>query len=352
MPFAASTKSPLTDRPEVERAAELQLPAGTIFAMGRAGLVRRTALCLLGIGSLLLAFVAYQLWGTALYEHSAQHRLVEELKGKLTTHGTLPSSPQPVSSQQDPTTSVASRVAPPEADPATGSALGLLSIPAIGITNTAIVEGTGEDQLEEGPGHYQGTPLPGEAGNSAIAGHRTTYGAPFYSLGQLQAGDAINISTPQGLFGYVVVNTKIVLPGDTSVLDPSVLPTLTLTTCNPRYSSTQRLVVQALLHTAVLTASVASTPTSTTPSRTSKLPRTLAGADTSSAALAGSDVAGGVLGAVLWGLGAALAAVAAWLAWRRLRGAPRLLTLAGTVAGLACLLQCFGQVSRALPASF
>ena len=117
--------------------------------------------------------------------------------------------------------------------------------PKIGL-NDAIVEGVGEAELEQGPGHYPGTPLPGEPGNVAIAGHRTTYAHPFYNLDQLAVGDPIFIMTTQGLFRYDVSGTQIVAPTDVAVLDTtSSAATLTLTTCNPRYSAATRMVVTA-----------------------------------------------------------------------------------------------------------
>jgi sortase A len=300
----------------------------------------------MAVGLLLLAFVAYQLWGTALYEHSAQARLQQELTPSLHTSGTLPKVAKGSGGgTADPITS---RAAPPTADPAVGNPVGLLSIPAIGMTNAVIVEGTGEGQLQEGPGHYPGTPLPGEVGNAAIAGHRTTYGAPFYSLDGLKPGDAINVETPQGLFQYLVVLTKIVQPTDTTVLQTSVLPELTLTTCNPRYSASQRLIVQALLHTSLTNASFVPTPRTTT----GPAPTSLAGESGTGSSSAGSNVAGHVLGAVLFGLGAIAAALAARVAFRRLRGVPRWVSLLGVPLAIFLLLGCFQHVSLALPTSF
>jgi len=318
----------------------------------RTGLVvKRIALSLLGTGSLLLGFVAYQLWGTALYEHSAQARLQQELRSKLHTMGTLPPLPKVTATSGQ--TFQNSRVAPTVPDPGTGSAVGLISIPAIGVSGAAIIEGTGESQLQQGPGHYPGTPLPGEAGNAAIAGHRTTYGAPFYNLDQVKTGDAINIQTPQGLFGYQVVLTKIVSPDDVSVLQPSALPELTLTTCNPRYSATSRLIVTALLRTSVTANSFVNT---TTPPGATSTTTTSAPASGAPAQIvadeAGSDVGGGVIGAILWGLGAVAAAIAGSYAYRRLTGAARWSGAVGWLGAVALLLPCFQHISLALPASF
>ena len=109
--------------------------------------------------------------------------------------------------------------------------------------------GVALSDLRKGPGHYPNTPLPGQLGNAAIAGHRTTYGAPFFRVDELAAGDEIIVTTVQGTFRYLVTEIKIVKPTDFSVLDPSPDATLTLTSCNPRYSSRQRIVVKARLDT-------------------------------------------------------------------------------------------------------
>lgn len=106
--------------------------------------------------------------------------------------------------------------------------------------------------LQRGPGHYPGTASPGEPGNFAVAGHRTTYGAPFYHLDVLRRGDHVVVTDRAGRqHTYEVAGQRVVLPGDTWVIgnDPlgSGQPTLTLTTCNPRFSAAERLVVHAEL---------------------------------------------------------------------------------------------------------
>src|SRR5580692_7231025 len=202
---------------------------------------------LVTIGLLLLSFVAYQLWGTALYEHHAQDQLRQELQEKLGPTTTTPPTTSSPTTSPSTTAPAALAVAPTTPDPKVGTPIGLLTIPRIGMNGAAIVEGTDENQLQQGPGHYQGTPLPGQGGNTAIAGHRTTYGAPFYNLNELQPGDPIMVRTFQGTFNYAVSQTNIVSPTDSAVLDDSSTAELTLTTCNPRYSSSERLVVVALL---------------------------------------------------------------------------------------------------------
>ena len=124
--------------------------------------------------------------------------------------------------------------------------MGTLIIPRIGL-DQVVVEGTGPSQLAAGPGHYPGTPLPGQQGNAAIAGHRTTHGRPFYNLDALASGDPITVTTLQGTFHFAVIRSEVVAPTDVGVLAPSSDPELTLTTCTPRYSAAQRLVVVARL---------------------------------------------------------------------------------------------------------
>ena len=127
-----------------------------------------------------------------------------------------------------------------------GDPVARLQIPAIGL-DKIVVSGVFSDDLKHGPGHYPTTPLPGEVGNAGIAGHRTTYGSPFGDLDKLQLDDQIIVTTTAGRFRYDVVGTKIVEPSDASVLAPSTDVRLTLTTCDPRYSTAHRLIVTAVL---------------------------------------------------------------------------------------------------------
>jgi len=115
-----------------------------------------------------------------------------------------------------------------------------------------VVPGVTLGELQRGPGHYPGTALPGEDGNFAVAGHRTTYGAPFFNLDKLRRGDEVIVTDPAGdRHTYRVRRQEIVNPADTWVIAPDPLqrgrPTLTLTTCNPRFSNAQRLIVFAEL---------------------------------------------------------------------------------------------------------
>jgi sortase A len=114
--------------------------------------------------------------------------------------------------------------------------------------DVVVVQGVTSAALRAGAGHYPSTPLPGERGNVAIAGHRVTYGHPFRRLDQVRTGDAIELLTPVGTFVYeVAVAPFVVFPNDLSVLRQDARSMLTLTTCNPVHSARQRLVVQAVL---------------------------------------------------------------------------------------------------------
>lgn len=136
-----------------------------------------------------------------------------------------------------------------------GDALTRIKIPKIGV-DVVVVEGTTPAALKAGAGHYRGTPLPCETGNVGIAGHRTTYGKPFNQLDRLSPGDQIILETPVGTCTYEVTDR-----GDTPnpfVVDPSNISivantpgerNLTLTTCHPKGSARQRLVIRAKLVT-------------------------------------------------------------------------------------------------------
>ena len=192
---------------------------------------------LVASGTVILLFVAYQLWGTGLKEARAQSELTEEFSESLQEASVPVTTPE----GQTPVPVTAPPVPPPE-----GEAVAILRIPAIGMEKT-VVEGVGVADLKKGPGHYPTSPLPGQPGNAAIAGHRTTYGAPFYDFDQLEVGDEILVRTVQGEFRYEIDRTMVVQPDQVEVLDPTDEARLTLTTCHPRYTARQRLVVSAVL---------------------------------------------------------------------------------------------------------
>lgn len=129
-------------------------------------------------------------------------------------------------------------------EPLEGDAIARLVIPAIGVSEY-VVEGTDTADLRKGPGHYPETPLPGDRGTAAIAGHRTTYGAPFRNIDDLRRGQRIRIDMPDGTFLYRVERVKIVDDQDLSVLEPAGYRRLMLSACHPLYSAAERVIVFA-----------------------------------------------------------------------------------------------------------
>ena len=184
-------------------------------------------------GALLILFAAWQLWGTAITYHHSQAALKKEFAAKV--------------NEAKPTATFALTPATAHlADPPEGTVMGLLQIPKIG-ADESVVSGTGTDDLNLGPGHYLYTAQPGQAGNVAIAGHRTTHGAPFNRLAELAPGDPIYLTTTSGqrLTYIVSAPPNPVSPTDVSVLNNFGDNRLTLTTCNPEFSARQRLIVVA-----------------------------------------------------------------------------------------------------------
>jgi sortase A len=130
-----------------------------------------------------------------------------------------------------------------------GDPIGRLRLPSAGIDDV-MVEGTGTADLRSGPGHYPSTPLPGQRGTVGIAGHRTTYGAPFRHLDAVKTGDRVEVSLPYGVFTYRVERTRIVKPTDVWVTDRVSYDRLILSACHPLYSAAKRIVVFAKLERA------------------------------------------------------------------------------------------------------
>lgn len=127
-----------------------------------------------------------------------------------------------------------------------GDAIGQIDIPRIGNTYN-IIQGTDEADLESGPGHYPTTALPGMGQTVGIAGHRTTYLAPFRFINDLRPGDRIIVTMPYGVFTYRVTRHQIVLPTDVSVVRDVGYDQLVLSACNPIYSAAQRYIIYARL---------------------------------------------------------------------------------------------------------
>ncbi len=282
---------------------------------------------LVSAGVLLLLFTAYQIWGTALAESHSQAQLRGRIDREIPATVRL-DAPRPKKGPP--------AVAPTVAQPAEGQPLGILRIPAIGL-DQVIVQGVGDADLEKGPGHYPSTPLPGEAGNAAIAGHRTTWGHPFYDLNAVAPGAHVEVTTAQGSFTFTTKRVFVVSPDDNSVLAPTPGASLTLTTCNPRYSAAQRLVLRAELTASSLSGGVV--PGSGRPSRSFP-----------SDQLAGST-SGNWWTVAAWGVAVAGAMALVWrLAHRRHRRWP--VYLLGLPGLLVLLYFFFESVTPQLPASF
>jgi sortase A len=316
---------------------------------------RRVGWALVALGMLVLLFAAYQLWGTGLGTARDQARLRAQLGAELPGGARAAQShagadPAGSNAHRAPAGAVPSaRVAPPAPTPVAGQPVATIEIPRIGL-DMVVVQGVTAADLAMGPGHYPGTPLPGEAGNVAIAGHRTTYLHPFYGLTAVADGDAIVLTTPQGVFTYLATSQSVVAPTDVAVIAPSGAPTLTLTTCNPRYSAATRLVVHAALVRSVLLG----TASPATPGRAGhRASRTDPGAPTKArtAGLAGAPGAPGLAAPIAWGAGVLTVALAAAAGRRRLRRRWPVYLLGGA-AGLVVLFFFFGAVAPLMPASF
>jgi sortase A len=181
-------------------------------------------LCLMG-SAFFAGYVVWLLWGTGLETSRAQDELRAGLEQAID---------HPVA-------------APPSGTrPPLGSAYAAIVIPRIDL-DFIVVEGTDYESLKKGAGHYPDTADPWDAtGRVGIAGHRTTYLAPFFDLEDVIAGDRISLLTEYGTFDYEVTRNYVIpSTGSGVVLRQTDQPTLVLTTCNPKYSSSERLIVEA-----------------------------------------------------------------------------------------------------------
>jgi sortase A len=193
---------------------------------------------LLVSGAVVLLYVVYLMWFTNLGTGQAQRDLAERWEARDTVEvaeGAGEAEGETEDGSREPGDAVAVLWFERDGEPV------VVDDPVY------VVHGVTLDDLRSGPGHYPETAAPGEDGNVGIAGHRTTYGAPFWSLDELRGGDTIHVVDRQGEeWVYEYVEQRIVSPQDTWVVgeDPleSGAPTITLTTCHPRFSAAQRLV--------------------------------------------------------------------------------------------------------------
>lgn len=209
---------------------------------------------LITIGLLMFGFVAYQLWGTGIQTARVQGELRKQLEAVVptlppSTDTTAPDDTVTPGTQPDGTTDTTLPRA--EAAPAVpnGTPLGYIQIPAIDV-DWAFVEGVKARDIEKGPGHFRESPMPGQVGNTAIAGHRTTHGQPFFDLDKVKPGDEIITITDAGTYVYAVTESIVVSPTDYAAVVPPFradTATLTLVTCTPAYTARERLVVRAVI---------------------------------------------------------------------------------------------------------
>jgi sortase A len=318
----------------------------TIAAIGRT---------LVTLGLLILLFVAYQLWGTGIFTARAQSSLKSDFRKaqanysaeqRGTVEATSPvTAPSPTTGSTPTTTTpvdpaTLTRPAPPT--PNEGDVEGLISIPRINI-NMAFVEGTSRDDLKKGPGHYPETPMPGTLGNAAIAGHRTTYLHPFYDINELQPGDKIIVATLAGKFTYKMTQQLIVAPTDVGVAANTPDAELTLTSCNPRFSAAQRIVIKA-----VLVPNESAPVAKPNPPKPPKNGKSVLPDDSLAEGLSGQSLS--KLPAIEWGIIAALVGLAWWWAFRRWRHPAT--WIIGVIPFLVALFPFYVYLERALPAGY
>jgi sortase A len=296
---------------------------------------------LITAGSLVLLFVLYQLWGTGIVQSWEQRSLQREFRATVEqSRAAPPVVASALRSADSPTTTTV----PPEA----GEGIGLIRIPAIGV-DQALVEGAEKDQLDKGPGHYPHSPMPGHAGNASIAGHRTTHGAPFNRLDELDVGDEIVVTTSEGTFTYVVDGQVITDPSDVSVVLDQGDNRLTLTTCNPKYSARERLIVFSHLRGEAI-----GEPESARPPPTAladeELARSAGDAAIGSLDASPTGLAAAGWGTLLWTAVVAAAGAGWWWIFRRRRHV--VTWIAGGIPFLLALFFFFGEVDRLLPSNF
>jgi len=212
-------------------------------------MLRGTGETFITAGVVVLLFVVYLLYWTGFQNSRTQDRLGRDLvkawaQGSPTTAGSTgtilgPGVPQPVVARL----------------PALGAGLGRIYVPRIALARV-MVEGTTTADLQEGPGHVPGTPMAGELGNFSVSGHRTTYGQPFNRLDEVLPKDHVVVETRTDFVTYRVTGQTDVDPNDGIVVTdstpaigaqpPTATRLLTFTTCTPKYSAEQRLILRAV----------------------------------------------------------------------------------------------------------
>src|SRR4051794_39975191 len=236
------------------------MTASRHFDATRARFRRGLGLVLLAAGILLVAegvvTVVWQEPFSALSAHNEQGRLDNRLRA-LEAEALASPTGYVARGRNDRTALLARRY---ERRTHPGDPLGRIAISRLHV-HYVFVAGVAAAQLSKGPGHYPGTALPGQHGTVGIAGHRTTYLAPFRHIDELRRGDSITIRMPYGRFRYAVEGKTVVLPSNTRPLRRARHDRLTLTTCNPPFSAAQRLIVTARLESSRLASGPAASRT-------------------------------------------------------------------------------------------
>jgi len=211
--------------------------------------LRRLSTAMIVLGVLVLAdAIVTLLWQepiSALYAHQRQNSLRHDLD-KLDRQPLASTDRAAIARLQDDSRRLAYLARAFRRGLHDGEAIGRIRIASIGV-DKVVVQGTGESDLMNGPGHYPATPLPGAHGTVGIAGHRTTYGAPFRHLDGVHSGDRITVTMPYGTFAYRVQRTRIVPSDALWITDRVGYDRLVLSACHPLYSATHRIVVFARL---------------------------------------------------------------------------------------------------------
>lgn len=200
-------------------------------------------------GVFIFGYLGWQLFGTGLVnagvQQAAKESLREVFEERLPTEVEQVDAEDFLGPEASPDPEIPGLVEfHPEDVPGQGEELAFLRIPEIGVEEV-LFEGVDRETLKNGPGHMEGTPIPGQPGNSVLSGHRTTYGSPFFDFDLLDNGDRIEVETSIGTHVYEIREVIVVEPTDVWVTESRPGGWLTLTTCNPKFSARQRLVVFA-----------------------------------------------------------------------------------------------------------
>ena len=225
--------------------------------------IQRVGWATVGVSLLVVGYMGYQVFVTSWLAQAnqaeltaaAQQRFAEVEVAEVPYSPPLDADPAPEPLERVTKPIVATTTEPQErsllveAPPALSEAFAIVSVPSLQslAAGWTVVEGVGVEDLKTGAGHIPSTAMPGMPGNAVISGHRTSYGAPFNELDLLRPGDLIEVSTATGVHSYVVRESIVVTPFELWVTDPRQGAWLTLTTCNPQFSSKERLVVFAEL---------------------------------------------------------------------------------------------------------